>query len=276
MRITLLQINSSADMAANITMVKSLVQKAAEQRADLIALPENTFLMQEPDKKRTFYSQENHPGVRAAAEMAKASGCWLLVGSVDIQDPEVRKQNPEKTANRSLLFNPEGTIAAHYDKIHLFDVQVGDGQTYRESALVTPGDRAVLATTPWGQIGLTICYDVRFPQLYRTLAKNGASMITVPAAFTQVTGEAHWHVLLRARAIENGCFIIAPAQCGTHPGGRKTFGHALVVDPWGKILTDAGSEEGMVTIDIDLDDVKKTRSRLPSLSHDRNFKFSVY
>ena len=183
-------------------------------------------------------------------------------------------QRDDKQYNRSLLLNPAGEIAAQYDKIHLFDVEVGDGQTYRESAKIVPGATLALTTInhqPPTTLGLTICYDLRFPQLYRALAKAGAHILSVPAAFTQVTGEAHWHTLLRARAIENTCFVIAPAQTGTHPGNRKTYGHSLVVSPWGEIIADGGVEEGVVMAEIDLAEVNRVRKRLPSLEHDREF-----
>ena len=285
MQVACIQLTSGGDIPKNIARVQQLVSHAASGGAQFIATPENTFFMGEGAPK---YTQAEHPGALAAAEMAKLHKVWLLIGSVAVL-PSLRAQrsNPEnpdriasspaaprndvKTVNRSLLFNPNGDIVTHYDKIHLFDVEVGDGQSYRESAKFAPGREAVLAATPFAQIGMTVCYDVRFPQLYRALAKRGAEILAVPSAFTKVTGEAHWHVLLRARAIENGCFVIAPAQCGTHPGGRETFGHSLIVDPWGKILADGGTEEGVVTAEINLEEVKKARARIPSLQHDRDF-----
>lgn len=266
MKIALIQLTSSDDIAANIARVEKFVAEAAKKDAQLLATPENTFLMEVSGAKRVLYTQAEHPGVVAAARMAKQHGVWLLVGSVAIKVDE-----SGKTVNRSLLFNPQGEIVAHYDKIHLFDVDVGDGQVYKESAKIIPGEKAILSNTPFGKLGMTICYDVRFPHLYRTLAKKEADIIAVPAAFTQVTGEAHWHVLLRARAIENGCFVIAPAQTGTHAGGRKTFGHSLVVNPWGEVIADGGTEEGLVMAEIDLDEVKKARAKIPSLEHDRKF-----
>ncbi len=266
MKIACIQLNSGPDIAANIARVSALVGEAAAEGAEFIALPENAFLMDEPTAKRERFTQDAHPAVQAAAALAKEHQRWLLAGSVAIAGAHA-----EKTVNRSLLFNPKGEIAASYDKIHLFDVDIGDGQTYRESEKMASGDKAVIAETPWGKTGLTVCYDLRYPQLVRTLAKAGAGIITVPSAFTRVTGEAHWHVLLRARAIENGCFIVAPAQTGTHPGGRKTFGHSLIVDPWGKVLADGGEKEGVVMAEIDLTQVAKVRKSLPSLAHDREF-----
>jgi predicted amidohydrolase len=252
-----------------------------------------------------FYTTKNHPGVAAARRAARKHKIWLLLGSVAVMSDECTVQSAEKksnsqlgtrhsvrTYNRSLLFNPKGEIAASYDKLHLFDVEVGDGQVYRESAKIIPGGKAVVARLvgsgrrpaarqklsprvadhrPPATLGLTICYDVRFPALYRALAKAGADILAVPAAFTQVTGEAHWHVLLRARAIENGCFVIAPAQCGAHPGKRRTFGHSLIIDPWGRVLADAGTKEGIICADLDMGMVQKTRAAIPSLMHDRKF-----
>lgn len=284
MKLALIQITSRADVAENIRRMAALVERAVKKGAQFIATPENTFEMQEPGKPRALFTLDKHPGVKAAGEMAKKHKLWLLIGSVNVIPAEaegpLRKKDPsaplrsaqndkKKTHNRSLLFNPQGKLVASYDKIHLFDVEVGDGQVYKESAKIIPGDRTMLAKTPLGKLGMTVCYDVRFPQLYRALAKAGAEILAVPAAFTKVTGEAHWHVLLRARAIENGCFVIAPAQTGTHPGGRKTFGHSLVVDPWGRVLADGGTKEGIVMADIDLGEVKKARERIPSLKHDR-------
>lgn len=316
MKLALIQLTSGADINANIARVRELVAQAAKKGAQFIATPENTFFMAAPlpasPRKQgegiKKYTQDQHPGVHAAAQMAKKHKVWLLVGSVSVipseaegskKDPSTRlrlaQDDKRKTYNRSVLFNPEGGVAAHYDKIHLFDVEVGDGQVYKESARMLAGEKAVVAeivpsasclvpseeknirgTRHEAQgtlkLGMSVCYDVRFPQLYRALAKQGAQMLAVPSAFTQVTGEAHWHVLLRARAIENGCFVIAPAQCGTHPGKRKTYGHSLIINPWGKILADGGTDEGVVMAEIDLGEVKKARGRIPSLQHDRKFR----
>jgi predicted amidohydrolase len=288
LKLALIQMNSGADMAANIAMLETMVTKAAGQGAQLIATPENTFLMDEPKAERKFYTQDEHPGVRAAAELAKRYGVWVLVGSAAVIPCPLQRGG--KTYNRSILFSPDGAIVTSYDKIHLFDVEVGDGQSYRESAKMIAGERAVVAKLadsrqqiadgkelsaicqlPSAFIGMTICYDLRFPHLYRALAKAGANILCVPSAFTAVTGEAHWHVLLRARAIENGCFVIAPAQCGTHPGNRKTYGHSLVVDPWGRVIADGGTEPGIVMAEIDLDEVEKVRRKLPCLKHDRTY-----
>lgn len=268
MKIACVQINGGGDMAANISKAQTLVQEAASRGARLVALPENVFFMEEPSRgvHRTLYTPAEHPGVKAAAEMAKTHRCWLLVGSLAVKIDE-----SGKTVNRSLLYNPNGELVSQYDKVHLFDVALPNGETYAESAKMLPGREAVLADVEGVKLGLTICYDLRFPHLYRALAQAGADIIAVPAAFTQVTGEAHWHVLLRARAIETGCFIIAPAQTGMHPGNRRTYGHALIIDPWGNVLADAGTDEGVITADIDLSMVASTRAKIPSLSHDREF-----
>lgn len=275
LRLSCIQISSSDDLTANIAKLEAMVESSAKQGAQLICTPENSFLMEKPNTERIFYTQGAHPAIAASSAMAKKNKVWLLIGSISVADDKEQPVDNKKTYNRSLLFNPQGEIVAQYDKIHLFDVDVGDGQTYKESAKIIAGNKAVIAKTPWGNLGMTICYDLRFPQLYRAIAKAGAKIIAVPAAFTQVTGEAHWHVLLRARAIETGCFIIAPAQTGTHAGGRKTFGHSLIIDPWGKILADAGTEEGVITADIDISEVEKTRAKLPSLWHDREFYHTV-
>ena len=269
MKIALIQTNSGSDMAANIAAVGGMVADAAGQGAELVATPENCFLMEESAASRERFTMETHPGIRAAMGWAKKYHVGVLLGSIAvIGDPAA-----EKFLNRSVLISPEGEITAQYDKIHLFDVEVGDGQAYRESARILSGNQLVTGRCPTAVLGLSICYDLRFPHLYRALAKAGANILCVPAAFTAVTGEAHWHVLLRARAIENGCFVIAPAQCGTHPGGRKTFGHSLVIDPWGRVLADGGTEPGVVMAEIDLSEVEKVRARIPSLQHDRPFDF---
>lgn len=278
-----IQLTSSADMLANIARIEMLVAQASIQGAQLVATPENTFLIENSAEKsgknahdkRIFYTQDEHPAIKASKDIALKYNIWLLIGSVAVADDRWGITDARKSYNRSFLLNPHGEIVAKYDKIHLFDVEVGDGQTYRESAKIIAGDKAVLATTPWGKLGMSVCYDLRFPQLYRTLAKAGAKIIAVPAAFTQVTGEAHWHVLLRARAIETGCFVIAPAQTGIHDDGRKTFGHSLIIDPWGKILADAGTDEGIIMVDLDLEDVDRIQKKLPGWQHDQDFELDA-
>lgn len=268
MKIACVQINSGADIAANIAIVQRRVAEAVALGAQLVALPENVFFMQAPGEGgvRVLYAESEHPGIIAAAAMAKHYACWMLVGSA-----AVKIDDSGKAVNRSLLLNPQGHITARYDKIHLFDVTLAGGESYAESSRFLPGKHVVRTEVEGVGLGMTVCYDVRFPHLYRFLAKAGAHILAVPAAFTQTTGEAHWHVLLRARAIENGCYVIAPAQTGTHPGGRKTYGHALIVDPWGRVLADAGTEEGIILADLDPKLVEQVRAQLPSLTHDREF-----
>lgn len=272
MKVACVQINSGAGIAENISKLDTLVGNAAAQGAQFISLPENAFLMDIPGTPRILYTEDSHPGRIASADMARKYACWLLAGSIAVD------AGNGKTFNRSLLFDPEGNIAARYDKIHLFDVDLPGGETYAESSRFVPGNKAVLAEMPIPnpqslvpKLGMTVCYDLRFPHLYRALSKSGAHILAVPAAFTQTTGEAHWHVLLRARAIENGAFVVAAAQTGTHPGGRKTYGHALIVDPWGKVIADAGKDEGVIVVDIDIGMVAQIRARLPNLRHDREF-----
>jgi predicted amidohydrolase len=210
--------------------------------------------------------EADHPAIPFYAGLAKETGAWLLIGSLAV------KLDDATLANRSYLLAPSGAIAARYDKIHMFDVDLAGGESYRESATYRPGRQAVLTDLPWARLGMTICYDMRFAYLYRALAKAGAQVITVPAAFTVPTGRAHWHVLLRARAIETGCFVVAAAQCGTHDNGRKTYGHSLIVSPWGEILAEAGEEPGVIVAEIDVAKVEEARRAVPSIEHDRAFE----
>jgi predicted amidohydrolase len=211
------------------------------------------------------FAEADDPALPAFCTLANELDIWLLVGSLAI------KVSDKKTANRSFLIGPDGRIAARYDKIHLFDVNLPSGETYRESNTVAAGNDAVVANLPWARIGLSVCYDLRFPQLYRTLAKAGAEILTVPSAFTETTGKAHWHVLVRARAIENACFVMAPAQGGEHSNGRRTYGHSLIVGPWGEIIAEGDTEPGIVAAEIDLGEIGAARSRVPALSHDRPY-----
>lgn len=208
--------------------------------------------------------EDRDPALIAFRALAEELGLWLLIGSLPVKVGET------KTANRSFLLDPKGAIGARYDKIHLFDVELPSGESYRESNTVEGGASAVTADLPWGRIGLSVCYDLRFPQLYRTLAKRGAFLLTVPSAFTETTGKAHWHVLLRARAIENGAFVIAPAQGGLHANGRRTYGHSLIVSPWGQILAEGGIDPEVIIAEIDPDASAEARARIPSLQHDRD------
>lgn len=273
-KVACVQVNSSRDMAANLAAAAEWGRKARAAGAELICYPENVAIM-EPDSQALFdgaRTEGEHPGFATFRHLARELGAWILGGTLALRrHADGRSDGDDRLVNRSLLFAPDGAVAARYDKIHMFDVEVGDGQTYRESAKIRPGEAAVIADLPWGGLGMTVCYDVRFPYLYRALARAGALFLSVPAAFTRVTGQAHWHVLLRARAIENGCYVFAPAQCGTHAEGRQTFGHTLIVDPWGVVLADGGEEPGFVMASVDPAEVLAARSRIPALTHDRHF-----
>lgn len=261
------QMNAQRDIAPNIKAATDLVRAAHAKGAKLVVTPENTTLI-EPDKKAALAktpTEAEHPGLPAFAALAQELGIWLVIGSMPV------RAEPTRIANRQFVFNPQGAVVARYDKIHMFDVDLPTGESHRESAQVRPGVAAIVADTPWGGLGLTICYDVRFAYLHRALAQAGAKYLTGPAAFTVPTGEAHWHVLLRARAIETGCFMFAAAQTGLHADGRATYGHSLIIDPWGKILADGGTDIGIVTADIDPALVEKARYAVPALTHDRSF-----
>jgi deaminated glutathione amidase len=266
-RAACVQLRSSDDVAENIATTSALIREAAARGAQFIATPENTTLMA-PDagaKLARSFDEAHDPALPVFAALARELGVTLLIGSLAIKVSETR------TANRSFLIAPDGGIAARYSKIHLFDVDLASGESYRESNTVAAGNEAVVAQTPWGGIGLTVCYDMRFANLYRRLAQKGAFLFTVPSAFTVPTGQAHWHVLLRARAIENGAFVVAPAQGGHHANGRKTYGHSLIVAPWGEILAEAESEPGVIVAEIDPAEAEAARAKLPSLRHDRDF-----
>jgi deaminated glutathione amidase len=257
------QVSAGDEMALGLAAAARLGHQAAAAGAALIAFPECVAMI-EPDQARLrakAVAEDGHPGLACFVELAKETGCWVLVGSLAIARSDGR------LANRSFLIGPAGAVVARYDKIHMFDVDLPGGERYRESSLYAAGDAACLAATPWGLLGMTICYDLRFPGLYRALAGAGAGMLAVPSAFTRATGAAHWHVLLRARAIETGCFVIAPAQCGRHAGGRETFGHSLIVDPWGRVLADGGETPGVVCAEIDPGRVAEARRAIPSLDH---------
>jgi deaminated glutathione amidase len=267
LRVACIQPNAKPDLATNLDEVEHWIRAAHADGAGFIATPENTSGMF-ADRRALIASalpEDGHPAVARFATLAETTGAWLLAGSITV------KLTDEKLANRSLLFDPRGRIVARYDKIHMFDADPTDGQAYRESATFQPGDKAVVAETDFGKVGLSICYDVRFPALYNTLAQGGATLITVPAAFTVPTGKAHWHVLLRARAIETGAFVVAPGQIGEHAGGRFTYGHSLIVTPWGEVLADGGEAEGFVAADCDMDRVTKARQMIRSLHHSRPF-----
>jgi len=266
-KVACIQLRSSDDMESNLRETSALIRRAHADGARFIATPENTCLMA-PDggaKLEKSFSESADPTLPAFCALANQLDIWLLIGSLAI------KVSDKKTANRSFLIAPDGRIAARYNKIHLFDVNLPSGETYRESNTVEPGDDAVVVNLPWARVGLSVCYDLRFPQLYRTLAKAGAEILTVPSAFTETTGKAHWHVLLRARAIENGCFVMAPAQGGEHANGRRTYGHSLIIGPWGDILAEGGVDPGIVAAELDLDEIGAARGRVPALNHDRPY-----
>ncbi len=270
-RVALIQLTVTDDPAANLRQVLGYLDQAVAGGAEFVLTPEMTnCLSSSRDHQRAIYRTEDEDETLAALRAAAArAGIWLLIGSLGLQTGDA----DGRFANRSFLVAPDGGIAARYDKIHMFDVNVSETEVYRESAGYRPGNRAVLAEAPFGPVGMTVCYDVRFAYLYRRLAQAGARVLTVPAAFNHITGEAHWHVLLRARAIETGCWVLAPAQTGfhaeAHGKGRRTFGHSLVVAPWGEVVADAGTEPGVLFAEIDLAAVDRARGRVPSLSHDR-------
>ena len=261
------QTNAGREIAPNIAAAEALVRDARNAGADFILLPENAVMIEPDDRlmREKAVPEEEHPAVAAFSALARETGAWLLVGSLAV------RVGAGKVASRSLLVDATGAIVARYDKIHMFDVDINERESYRESARIEAGNRAVVAPTPWGVIGMTICYDLRFPHLYRSLAKRGADFLAIPAAFTRTTGRAHWHVLQRARAIENGCYVFAPAQCGDHAEGRQTYGHSLIVDPWGTVLADGGEEVGFVLAEIDPASIAEARRRIPALTHDRPF-----
>jgi predicted amidohydrolase len=262
------QTNSGRDIDPNIAAATQLIRDASEAGAEFVFMPENVSLLEPDDRllREKALTEQDHPAVAAFSALATELGIWLLVGSVSVRLPG------NKVANRSILIDPRGQLVARYDKIHMFDVDLGNGERYRESATIEPGTAAVVAPTPWGQLGMTVCYDLRFPHLYRKLAKSGAHFLSVPAAFTRTTGRAHWHVLQRARAIENGCYVFAAAQCGDHAEGRQTYGHSLIIDPWGTVLADGGEQPGFVLAKVDPAEVEEARRKIPSLSHDRSFQ----
>ncbi len=274
MKAGLVQLNSSDDPAANLPVTLDLVRQAAGAGADIVLTPEvtNCVSASRPHQMSVLRNQDKDITLAALRQEAANLNIWLLIGSLALKtdDPDGR------FANRSFLIDPNGDIAAWYDKIHMFDVTVSETESYRESAGYRPGDRAVLCPTPLGQIGLTICYDVRFPALYRTLASAGAEILTVPSAFSPVTGAAHWESLLRARAIENGCYVLAPAQTGTHAAStgkeRRTHGHSLAVGPWGDVLADAAGDPCVLLVDVECNEVKQARNRIPSLNAQRPYK----
>lgn len=264
----LVQLRSGLSPQANLDVAIRLIGEAKDQGADYVLTPEMTNIL-EIKRERLFAAiapEESDATLAAFRELARKLGIFVHVGSLAI------KLLPEKAANRSFLIDRKGEIAARYDKIHMFDVDLSNGESYRESHSYRPGDVAITADLPWGRLGLTVCYDLRFPALYRALAEAGCSFFSIPSAFTKQTGEAHWHVLNRARAIENGAFVLAAAQGGRHENGRETFGHSLVVDPWGRVVAEGGTEPGVILARIDPAEVAAARAKIPSLQHGRRFE----
>jgi predicted amidohydrolase len=267
----LVQLRSGREIPANMAVASELIRMAAAGGANYVQTPENTALM-ELSADRLFERIAPEAETLAVAEfsaLARELAIWLHIGSIAVQIGE------RKAANRAFLFAPDGRLAARYDKIHMFDVDLPSGESYRESKNYAAGDRAVAVRLPWGVLGVTTCYDLRFPEQYRALAEAGAHVLTAPSAFTKVTGEAHWHVLLRARAIETGSYMLAAAQGGTHENGRMTYGHSMIVSPWGEVLAESGDEPCVISAEIDLAEAVAARARIPVLDHIRDFEVAL-
>ncbi len=264
----MIQMRSGLKPSTNIDEAARLIGEARSAGADYVLTPEMTNIL--AAKREQLFAvvmeEEADASLATLRELARKLGIYVHIGSLAI------KVSHDRAANRSFLVDPKGNIVARYDKIHMFDVDLADGESYRESRNYRPGELAVLADLPWGRLGLTVCYDLRFPALYRALAEAGATMLTIPSAFTKQTGEAHWHVLIRTRAIENGSFVFAAAQGGKHENGRDTYGHSLIVDPWGRIIAEGGTEPGVVMAEIDAAQIANARARIPSLQHGRRFE----
>ena len=269
-RIACLQLNSSSDLDANLAAVRAMARRAASGGAKFILTPEYVLMMDGSGRvmRERALAPDGTPALEELRALARELKVWLLVGSLTLRTENGR------IANRSFLLSADGEVVATYDKIHMFDVALPDGRVIRESSTYRPGTQAVLAATPWGSLGMTVCYDLRFPGLFRALARAGAQVITVPSSFQRQTGKVHWHVLLRARAIENECFVIAPAMCGDHSGNRQSYGHSLIVSPWGDVVAEGGDSPEVVYADLDTAEVKRIRSMIPSLEHDRDFELT--
>jgi len=267
-RAACLQLNSGSDLAANLAIVKDRVAEAAGNGANLVLTPEYSLMMDGSGRvmRESALAADGGETLIKLQDLARALNIWLLLGSLTLKTGE------ERIVNRSYLISAAGKIVATYDKIHMFDVTLPDGKVIRESSSYRPGECAVVAATPWGKLGMTVCYDLRFPHLFRAVAQQGAEFISVPSSFQRQTGKAHWHTLLKARAIENAAYILAPAMCGEHPGNHQTYGHALIVDPWGEVLADGGEEPGIIYAEIDPARVAKIRTMMPSLQHDRPYQ----
>ena len=267
-RVGLIQTRAGRSPTANLDAVTKLIGEAKAKGADYVQTPEMTNIM-EVSREKLFAAiapEESDASLATYRELAHTLSIYLHIGSLAV------KVLPDRAANRAFLIDPRGEIVARYDKIHMFDVDLAGGESYRESRSYRPGELAVLYDLPWGRLGITVCYDLRFPALYRALAEGGASFLAIPSAFTRQTGEAHWHVLNRARAIENGCYVLAAAQAGKHENGRETFGHSLVVDPWGRVVGEGGTEPGVIMAEIDPAEVAAARAKVPSLQHGRRFE----
>jgi predicted amidohydrolase len=264
----LMQMRAGRDPQTNLDAVLAAIAEAKDAGADYVQTPEMTNIFESRRDRLLagIVADDNDPILATLREVARKLSVYLHVGSLAI------KVSPEKAVNRSFLIDRRGDVVARYDKIHMFDVDLAGGESYRESATYRAGELAVVADLPWGRLGLTICYDLRFPALYRALAEAGASFLAIPSAFTRQTGEAHWHILIRARAIENACFVFAAAQGGKHENGRETFGHSLIVDPWGRILAEGGTEPGLLFAEIDPAAAVAARAKIPSLLHGRRFE----
>jgi len=267
-KVGLIQMRSGLDPQVNLTTALALIDEAKRAGADYVQTPEmtNILAIKRDHLFANIVAEEQDPTLATLREVARKLAIYIHIGSLAI------KASPDKAVNRSLLINRKGDVIARYDKIHMFDVDLTGGESYRESNNYRAGEVAVVSDLPWGRLGMTVCYDLRFPDLYRALAEAGASFLAIPSAFTRQTGEAHWHVLQRARAIENGSFVFAAAQGGRHENGRDTFGHSLIVDPWGRILAEGGTEPGVVMAEINPAEVAAARARIPSLRHGRRFE----
>lgn len=267
-KVGLIAMRSGIDPQANLNAVLAAIDQAKRAGADYVQTPEMTNVLESKRDRllANIVTDDNDPTLATLREVARKLSIYIHIGSLAI------KASHEKAVNRSFLIDRKGDVVARYDKIHMFDVDLAGGESYRESNTYRAGELAVVADLPWGRLGLTVCYDLRFPALYRALAEAGASFLAIPSAFTRQTGEAHWHVLLRARAIENGCFVFASAQGGKHESGRETFGHSLIIDPWGRILAEGGTEPGVVLAEIDPAEVAAARAKIPSLNHGRRFE----
>ena len=264
----MIQMRSGLQPGANVDAAVRYIGDAKSAGAEYVLTPEMTNILA-ANREQLFAAvveEEADASLATLREVARKLGIYVHIGSLAI------KISPDRAANRSFLIDPKGDILARYDKIHMFDVDLAGGESYRESRNYRPGELAVRADLPWGRLGLTVCYDLRFPALYRALAEAGATMLAIPSAFTKQTGEAHWHVLIRSRAIENGCFVFAAAQGGGHENGRDTFGHSLIVDPWGRIIAEGGTEPGVIVAEINPAEVANARARIPSLQHGRRFE----